>query len=114
MVYAEKMLVDKYRRWSRPRHNYFLPRLQQTHPDLTNSAVSHAWSPESSLPPPAIAGRGRPRLTIDFLTHSHLCVPAAAMVYYFTSTVVTPSAHIYVGKDKFESASHRKASTAED
>lgn len=25
------------------------------------------------------------------------------MVYYFTSTVVDPSAHIYVGKDKFES-----------
>lgn len=26
-----------------------------------------------------------------------------AMVYYFTSTVVSPSAFIYVGKDKFES-----------
>lgn len=25
------------------------------------------------------------------------------MVYYFTSTVVDPSAFIYVGKDKFES-----------
>ena len=25
------------------------------------------------------------------------------MVYYFTSTVVNPSAYIYVGKDKFES-----------
>ena len=25
------------------------------------------------------------------------------MVLYFTSTVVTPSAYIYVGKDKFES-----------
>lgn len=27
------------------------------------------------------------------------------MVYYFTSNVVSPSAFIYVGKDKFESAS---------
>lgn len=27
------------------------------------------------------------------------------MVYYFTSTVVDPSAYIYVGKDKFESES---------
>lgn len=26
------------------------------------------------------------------------------MVYYFTSNVVEPSAYIYVGKDKFESA----------
>lgn len=26
------------------------------------------------------------------------------MVYYFTSNVVEPSAFIYVGKDKFESA----------
>lgn len=26
-----------------------------------------------------------------------------AMVYYFTSNVVSPSAFIYVGKDKFES-----------
>lgn len=25
------------------------------------------------------------------------------MVYYFTSNVVSPSAYIYVGKDKFES-----------
>jgi hypothetical protein len=25
------------------------------------------------------------------------------MVYYFTSNVVTPSAYVYVGKDKFES-----------
>lgn len=25
------------------------------------------------------------------------------MVYYFTSTVVEPSAYVYVGKDKFES-----------
>lgn len=25
------------------------------------------------------------------------------MVYYFTSTVVDPSAFVYVGKDKFES-----------
>lgn len=28
-----------------------------------------------------------------------------AMVYYFTSNVVSPSAFIYVGKDKFESRS---------
>lgn len=26
------------------------------------------------------------------------------MVYYFKSNVVSPSANIYVGKDKFESA----------
>lgn len=26
-----------------------------------------------------------------------------AMVYYYTSNVVSPSAFIYVGKDKFES-----------
>lgn len=26
------------------------------------------------------------------------------MVYYFTSSVVSPSAYIYMGKDKFESA----------
>jgi hypothetical protein len=25
------------------------------------------------------------------------------MVYYFTSNVVSPSAYVYVGKDKFES-----------
>jgi hypothetical protein len=25
------------------------------------------------------------------------------MVYYFTSTAVSPSAFVYVGKDKFES-----------
>jgi hypothetical protein len=29
------------------------------------------------------------------------------MVYYFTSNVVTPSANIYVGKDKFESGYSR-------
>lgn len=29
------------------------------------------------------------------------------MVYYFTSNVVTPSANIYVGKDKVESVYHR-------
>jgi len=29
------------------------------------------------------------------------------MVYYFTSTVVDPPAYVYVGKDKFESESHR-------
>lgn len=28
------------------------------------------------------------------------------MVYYFTSNTVSPSAHIYVGKDKVESTSH--------
>lgn len=32
------------------------------------------------------------------------------MVYYFTSTVVDPSAFIYVGKDKFESTGHAMAS----
>lgn len=30
------------------------------------------------------------------------------MVYYFTSTVVDPSAYIYVGKDKFESTAMRR------
>lgn len=29
------------------------------------------------------------------------------MVYYFKSNVVSPSANIYVGKDKFESACPR-------
>jgi hypothetical protein len=31
-------------------------------------------------------------------------VATSAMVYYFTSNVVSPSGFIYVGKDKFESA----------
>lgn len=30
------------------------------------------------------------------------------MVYYFSSNVVEPSGFIYVGKDKFESLSHRQ------
>lgn len=30
------------------------------------------------------------------------------MVFYFTSTVVSPSAYVYVGKDKFESRTARE------
>ena len=33
----------------------------------------------------------------------HCGIQSFAMVYYFTSNVVTPAAFIYVGKDKFES-----------
>ncbi|KAH6693441.1 coiled-coil domain-containing protein [Plectosphaerella plurivora] len=36
------------------------------------------------------------------------------MVYYFTSTVVTPSAHIYVGKDKYENEDLIKYGWEED
>lgn len=35
------------------------------------------------------------------------------MVYYFTSNVVTPSANIYVGKDKVESV-YRKEITGSE
>jgi hypothetical protein len=34
---------------------------------------------------------------------SHLLNPALKMVYYFTSNTTSPSAYIYMGKDKVES-----------